>query len=385
MDVNPEYNFYANEGESTFGDMEDRQINWQLQQDIAEAEMIITHLDQKGNEYEIDLDESSVGGPLPPPGFLDDDEDDGIDIRELLYNPDDPNDRSIRGTPPSQISTWTWMGITSFHRRGATKASRLIFKLIDFTILTNMLNRAGYNDPRYHKKLIAIIEHSLINGVFNSFHIHPELMVEKVALLNIEPDEYNTLEHLLTKVLHFGLFTKSGNLIQHKREFIYKTLLKEIKLDPQSITSLFTGFFQVWLESMDIVEINDDYVVYYGDDVYSRKVIREYMKTPVKKGEVRYPNVFPMSVVKKALANERKVPFIGERPYTFLEYLEKSVNREDGIEVSSQEVMDLWKTQDTPGGMQSLESMGEIREILGDSYYGPEKVDPEIAELLEDT
>ena len=46
--------------------------------------------------------------------------------------------------------------------------------------------------------------------------------------------------------------------------------------------------------------------------------------------------------------------------------------------------MDFWKTQDTPGGMQSLESMGEIREILGDSYYGPEKVDPEIAELLED-
>ena len=105
MEVNPEYNFYANEGES-FLEMEDRQINWQLQQDIAEAEMIITHLDQKGNEYGIDLDESSVGGPLPPPGFLDDDEDDGIDIRELLYNPDDPNDRSIRGTPPpSQIST----------------------------------------------------------------------------------------------------------------------------------------------------------------------------------------------------------------------------------------------------------------------------------------
>ena len=175
-------------------------------------------------------------------------------------------------------------------------------------------------------------------------------------------------------------------MIQHKREFIYKTLLKEIKLNPQSITSLFTGFFQVWLESMDIVEMDDDddYVVYYGDDVYSRKVVLEYMKTPVKKGEVRYPNVFPMSVVISALKNERKIPFIGERPYTFLEYLQRTVNREDGIEVSPQELMDLWKTTETPDGMQSLESMGEIREILGDSYYGPEKVDPEIAELLED-
>ena len=188
MEVNPEYNFYANEGES-FLEMEDRQINWQLQQDIAEAEMIITHLDQKGNEYGIDLDESSVGGPLPPPGFLDDDEDDGIDIRELLYNPDDPNDRSIRGTPPpSQISRWTWMGITSFHRRGATKASRLIFKLIDFTILTNMLNRAGYNDPRYHKKLIAIREDGkILSSEAEIVELRSNVRLEQIYLVSKYP------------------------------------------------------------------------------------------------------------------------------------------------------------------------------------------------------
>tara|TARA_B110000285_G_C15083382_1_gene594781 strand:+ start:471 stop:1631 length:1161 start_codon:yes stop_codon:yes gene_type:complete len=383
--MDTEYNFYPNEGES-YTEMEDRQINWQLQEDIKEAEKIINHLDQTGSIYEIDLNESVVGSPLPPrllDDDDDDDDDDGIDIRDLLYNPDDPNDRFIKVTPPTSRSTWTWTGIISLHRSGAQKAAKLIFNLIDFTYLINMLNQAGYTDVRYHQQLIAIIEHSLINGVFNSFHISPKLMLEKIALLNIEPDEHNTLEHLLIKVLHFGLFTKSGNLIQHNREFIYKTLLGVIKLDPEGITSLFNGFFQVLLESMSIVEIDDDYVIYYGDGVCSRKVLREYMKTPVKSGEVRYPNVFPMSIVIKALANERKVPFISKRPYTFLEYLEISVNRGDRIKVSSQEVMDLWKTRDTSSGMQSLESMGEIRELLGDSYY--ERVDPDIAELLADT
>lgn len=379
-----EYNFYANEGES-FVEMEDRQINWQLQQDIAEAERIITHLDQTGIIYGINLNKPSVSGPLPPPEKVldeDEDEDDGIDIRDLLYNPDDPNDRVIQGTQPTSRSTWSWTGITSLHRRGAGKASKLIFNLIDFTVLTSMLNQAGYDDPIYHQQLIDIIEHSLTNGVFNSFHIHPELMLEKMALLNIEPDEYNTLEHLLTKVLHFGLFTKSGNLIQHQGEFIYKTLLKKIKLEPQSITSLFNGFFEVWIESMDIMEIDDDYVIYYDDGVYSQKVILEYMKKPIAKGEVRYPNVFPMSIVISALANEKKVPFISEKSYTFLEYLQRTVNRKDKINVPYQQLMDLWKTTETPDGMQSLEPMSETRELIGDSYFGP--VDPEIAELLED-
>ena len=44
--------------------------------------------------------------------------------------------------------------------------------------------------------------------------------------------------------------------------------------------------------------------------------------------------------------------------------------------------MDLWKTTETPDGMQSLEPMSETRELIGDSYFGP--VDPELAELLED-
>ena len=357
-DKEDQYDFNPKPGE-TFDDVERRQINAALQEEIREAERIIAHFFDVGSAYGTDITVDEIGDPIPPP--LDESGDESEDefyedLKREIEAPSNPNNRI------SQIrkrKNWTWTGISELHRNGAYAASKLLFKLIDFTGLIVIFQRKGYDDEKI-QKLIRIIQHAITNGLFKSFHIAPELMREKFALMNIEADK-GSLEQFLIKILHFGLFTKSGkSLMQLKGEFIYKTLFRIVKMEPVTITRLFNGIFEAWADTIESTEIDDDYVVYYDDGIYSLQVNRAYNQIPLEPNEVRFPNLFKMRYVSQILATYKKVPFEGQPEATFIEYLR--LKEEHGI--SNQDVMELWKTKMTPTGMQSLEPMSLERSLL---------------------
>ena len=354
------YNFNATKPDESYDDVERRQVVEALEEEIREAERTIAYFVGIGSEQEdTDITVDEIGDPKPPPLVEsgDESEDDFFeDLKREIEAPSNPNNRisKIR-----KINNWTWTGITELHRNGAYAASKLLFKLIDVTVFEDIFQRKGYDDETINK-LKKIIQHAITNGLFKSFHIAPELIREKFALMNIEADK-DSLKQFLIKILHFGLFTKSGkSLMQFKREFIYKTLERKVKMEPVKIKRLFNSIFELWADTIESTEIDDDYVVYYDDGIYSLKVSREYNNIRLEPNEVRFPNLFKMRHVSKILATSKKVPFEGQEEVTFIEYLKLM----EKYGISNQDVMELWKTKMTPTGMQSLESVSLERSLL---------------------
>ena len=66
QDKEDKYDFSAKPGE-TFDDVERRQVEAALQEEIREAEGIISHFVGIGSAYGIDITVDEIGDPIPPP------------------------------------------------------------------------------------------------------------------------------------------------------------------------------------------------------------------------------------------------------------------------------------------------------------------------------